>query len=94
MNFSPETVSTVGVQPVEEFALPTHLPAGFDASYRLEVPIDELTWSDVPISGREPVDRFITGPWTARLSLYGAHDPGTPQVIYTTTTPFIVTGVP
>jgi len=94
MNFSPETISTMGVEPVEELALPTHLPAGFDASYRLEVPIDELTWSDVAISGREPLDQFTTGPWMARLSLYGAHDPGTPEVIYTTTTPFIVAETP
>jgi hypothetical protein len=82
MNLSPETVSTIGVQPEEELALPTQLSAGFKASYRLEVPIDELR--------SESADRYTTGPWTARLSLYGAHDPGTPQVIYTTTTSFRV----
>ena len=86
MNLRRETVSTIGVQPEEELALPTQLSAGFNASYRLEVPIDELR--------SELADRYTTGPWTARLSLYGAHDPGTPQVIYTTTTSFRVPEVP
>ena len=94
MNLSPETVATIGVQPEQKLTLPTHLPAGFDASYPLEVPIDELTWSDVPISGREAADKYTTGPWTARLSLYGAHELGTPQVIYTTTTSFTVEDAP
>jgi hypothetical protein len=90
MNLSADSVSSGGVQPQEPLDLPTLLPAGFETTYRLEVPIDELTSGDVPVPGFEPADQFVTGPWTARLSLYGAHPPGTPQVIYTSTTSFEV----
>jgi len=94
INLRPDTVSTIGVQPQERLRLPAHLPPGFDATYRLEVPIDELTWSEAPISGLEPSENFTSGPWTARLSMYGLHDAGTPQVIYTTTTTFDVLNPP
>ena len=90
INVSPDTVSTIGVQPEESLRLPMHLAGGSQLSYRLEVPIEGLTWTDVPISGREPIDKFTTGPWTVLLSLYGAHPYGTPEAIYRTSISFIV----
>jgi hypothetical protein len=46
--------------------LPTHIPAGFEATYRL----------DVPVSGTFPAEQSLqpdpvtTGPWSADLVLY------------------------
>ena len=80
------TPDALGVQPEQGLELPTHLPAGFDGTYHLEVPVDELT------SGR--TNELTTGPWEAHLGLYGPSDDTGSQVIYSTTTHFTVPDTP
>jgi hypothetical protein len=58
--------------------LPTHIPAGFDTTYRLDV------------VGGHPA---TTGPWEARLLLIGPDDAGSP-IHYETTTSFTVADAP
>jgi hypothetical protein len=86
---------SVGVQPRGGLGLPTHIPTGFDATYRLEVPVDEMTaTTDVPAPGREAADLFTTGRWEALLFLTGAQgEPGS-RFMYETTAPFVVLDAP
>ena len=74
------------LQPEAGLGLPAQIPAGSDATYRLEVPIDELRL--------EPADEFTTGTWTASLFLEGSGGaPGSPPM-YVTRTSFVVPDVP
>ena len=74
------------LQPEVGLGLPAHIPAGSDATYRLEVPIDRLRL--------EPPDEFTTGTWTASLFLEGNGGvPGSPPM-YKAETSFIVPDAP
>ena len=74
------------LQPEVGLGLPAQILAGSDATYRLEVPIDQLRL--------EPADEFTTGPWTARLFLEGSGGtPGSPPM-YKAEASFIVPDAP
>jgi hypothetical protein len=73
--------------------MPTHIPAGFDATYRLEVPVAP--------EERQPPNPAATGTWTAFLSLQD-RSPGPAretsigwlELSYETTARFTVTDAP
>ncbi len=85
------TNQAMWIGPPDEFSvevegglgLPTHVPAGFARTYRMEI----------PITSPFPADRYTTGPWEASLLLIGPDNDATGSPItWEAASPFEVSG--
>ena len=87
------TSGTNAIVDIEWRELPTHIPAGFDAMYRVDVP--------VPPEERQSVDPAATGTWIATLFLQDRSpgpvrvtSQGSLELYYQATAEFTVTNSP